>query len=351
MFEAISSRKDFPYNMGSIIFFALLGATIPIFTFALTYYLTKWWIPIGKKLGFVGRDINKYDKPEVTEIGGFFALISISISTLIYIAFKTYIIGSVSNIVEIFVIETVVSLALIIGLFDDILGWKVGIKHWKRVLLTFLLALPLMVTASGVSKITLPFIGTVDVGILYPLLLVPIGIVGASNAFNMIAGYNGLETSMALILFSFLAIKSFYIGAYYITFVSLIVISSLLAFLLFNKYPAKVFPGNSFTYGIGALYGSLIILGNMEKFGVITYTLYFIELLLFLRGLKDGIYKENFGIPDKNNCLKEPYKKVYSITHLAIKLNRKLFKCATEPKVVGTILTLQAIVCLIALLI
>ncbi|RDD52559.1 glycosyl transferase family 4, partial [Nanoarchaeota archaeon NZ13-N] len=209
---------------------------------------------------------------------------------------------------------------------------------------------PLMVTSSGVSVINIPFIGPIDVGMLYPLVLVPIGIIGASNAFNMIAGYNGLEASMGLILFTSLAIKSYLSGLYYISYTSLITVSSILAFFIFNKYPARVFPGNSFTYGIGALYGSLIILGNMEKFGVITYTLYFIELILFLRGLKDGIYKENFGIPDEKNCLKEPYEKIYSMTHLAIKINKKIFGCATERKVVITLSLLQALICIVSLL-
>jgi len=328
----------------------LLSIFTLLFSFLLTYFLVKKWITLGKELGFVGKDLNKYEKPEVTEIGGFFALLSISISILLYVALKVYLIKTTFNLIQIFVIETVISLSLIIGTLDDVLGWKKGIKHWKRVLLTSTLALPLMVTSSGVSVINIPFVGPVNTGILYPLVIVPIGIIGASNAFNMIAGYNGLEASMGLILFLFLAIKSYLIGQYYISFISLIVISSILAFLIFNRYPAKAFPGNSFTYGIGALYGSLIILGNMEKFGLISYTLYFIELLLFIRGLKDRIYKENFGIPDEHNCLKEPYKKVYSITHLAIKINRKLFGCATEKGVVLTIVVLQAIVSLISFL-
>jgi len=327
-----------------------LSIFILLFSFLLTYSLVKRWIVLGKELGLVGRDLNKYEKPEVTEIGGFFVLLSVCISILLYVALKVYLIKTTFNLLQIFVIETVVSLSLIIGILDDVLGWKKGIKHWKRVLLTSTLALPLMVTSSGVSVINIPFIGPIDVGMLYPLVLVPIGIIGASNAFNMIAGYNGLEASMGLILFTSLAIKSYLSGLYYISYTSLITVSSILAFFIFNKYPARVFPGNSFTYGIGALYGSLIILGNMEKFGVITYTLYFIELILFLRGLKDGIYKENFGIPDEKNCLKEPYEKIYSMTHLAIKINKKIFGCATERKVVITLSLLQALICIVSLL-
>ncbi|MBU4492200.1 MAG: hypothetical protein KKD69_07045 [Euryarchaeota archaeon] len=32
-----------------------------------------------------------------------------------------------------------------------------------------------------------PFLGTLDIGLLYPLLIIPIGMIGASNAFDMLA--------------------------------------------------------------------------------------------------------------------------------------------------------------------
>ncbi|MDP2841599.1 MAG: hypothetical protein Q8O17_04910 [Candidatus Methanoperedens sp.] len=44
-----------------------------------------------------------------------------------------------------------------------------------------------------------PFLGTLDIGLLYPLLIIPIGMIGASNAFNMLAGYNGLEAGMLIV--------------------------------------------------------------------------------------------------------------------------------------------------------
>lgn len=335
--------------MGGIELFILL--LIVLFSFLLTYFLVKKWIKIGKELKFVGKDMNKYEKPEVVEAGGFYVILSIIISLLLYISIKMYILGTVHNLLQIFTIITILSLSTIIGALDDFLGWKKGITHWKKVLITSILSLPLIVTASGYTTIHIPFLGAVDLGLLYIFLLIPIGIVGASNAFNMIAGYNGLETLMGMILFSFLGLKAFQVGLLYISTICIIVVSSLTAFLIFNKYPAKVFPGNTFTYGIGALYGSLVIIGNMEKFGVISYTLYFLELLLFLRGLKNGIYKENFGIPDESNNLFEPYDKIYSITHFAIRLNRKLFKKATENRVVITICILQLIISTIAFLI
>ncbi|MBU4491391.1 MAG: hypothetical protein KKD69_02900 [Euryarchaeota archaeon] len=53
-------------------------------------------------------------------------------------------------------------------------------------------------------------------------------------------------------------------------------ISALIALLYFNKYPAKVFPGDTLTYPVGAIVAIVAILGNMEKSAVILFSLYYI---------------------------------------------------------------------------
>jgi UDP-N-acetylglucosamine--dolichyl-phosphate N-acetylglucosaminephosphotransferase len=322
----------------------ILIAILPlILSFFISYYLIKKWIPVAHREGYVGKDMNKYNKPEVAEIGGLYAIIGTMFGILLYIGLKVYILGTTQNLVEVFSILTLLSLTTILGLFDDILGWKKGIKPLQKMILSFILALPLMIISAGNSYINLPFIGEVNLGILYPLLIVPIVIMGTSNAFNMIAGYNGLEGSMGILLIGAVGLKSYLTGNYYLAEISLITIFSILAFLIFNWYPSKVFPGNAFTYGIGSLFGTIVILGNFEKFGLILFTLYFLELI-------NHVYKENFGIPDENNNLKEPYNKIYSITHLAIKINRTLFGKATEKMVVYTIVLLQIVITIAAFL-
>ena len=327
----------------------ILIAILPlILSFFVSYYLIKKWIPIAHREGYIGKDMNKYNKPEVAEIGGLYAIIGIIFGILLYIGLKVYILKTTEDLVEVFSILTLLSLTTILGLFDDILGWKKGLRPLQKVFLTFILALPLIIISAGNSYVNLPFVGEVNFGILYPLLIVPITIMGTSNAFNMIAGYNGIEGSMSILLIGAVGLESYLTGNYYLAEISLITIFSIIAFLIFNWYPSKVFSGNSFTYGIGSLFGAIVILGNLEKFGLILFILYFVELLLFIRGLLNHIYKENFGIPDENNNLKEPYDKIYSVTHIAIRINRKIFKRATEKMVVYTIILLQIIITIIA---
>jgi len=44
-----------------------------------------------------------------------------------------------------------------------------------------------------------PWLGAIDFGLIYPLILIPIGVIGASNMINNLAGFNGMETGMGLV--------------------------------------------------------------------------------------------------------------------------------------------------------
>ena len=57
---------------------------------------------------------------------------------------------------------------------------------------------------------TFPFIGLIDFGIIYTVILLPLGIAVASNLTNMLAGFNGNESGMGIIMFIVILIVSFY---------------------------------------------------------------------------------------------------------------------------------------------
>ncbi|MCC6022225.1 MAG: glycosyl transferase family 4 [Desulfurococcaceae archaeon] len=323
--------------------------TSVLVTTSLTLTIIPVWVRIAFSRGFTGKDMNKLGDVRVAEGGGLWVVISCTFGIYLLATLHRYLSNEVVYNDEFFALTSLLLLTSLLGFMDDILGWKKGLPIWVRVLFIAPISIPLIVIKAGVSTVSIPLVGVVDFGILYPLVLVPVGVLGAANAFNMIAGYNGLEASMGLTLMLFTAIFSYVKGIDLVFECSLIMASALAAFLRFNWYPAKVFPGNTLTYAVGAYYASLVILGNMEKFGVLLYTLYFIEFILFIRGIKDGIYKENFGIPEDDGTLKQPYSKVYSLTHLAIVILGKLGIKPTEVRVTLTLTSLQVLVGMVVL--
>ncbi|MEM1800216.1 MAG: glycosyl transferase family 4 [Desulfurococcaceae archaeon] len=311
--------------------------------------MINWWINTGRRLGYVSRDMNKPGDHYVVESGGIWVILSITFGMLTYIAMDIYLEKDMDTL-PLLTISMTLLLAGLLGFLDDILGWKKGISPGKRVLFTIPIAIPLMVIKAGYSVIEIPFIGPIDLGLLYPLLVVPIGVMGASNAFNMIAGYNGLEAMQGILITFFTLIFSFIKGIHSVVPPLVIALSTLLVFYNYNKYPARVFPGNSLTYGYGAFYASVVIYGNFEKFGLMMFALYFIEFSLFVRGLVNRVYKENFGKVADNGDLMPPYDKVYSLTHLAIKMNILIKGNCREIDVVKVIAILQVMTGLMAVL-
>src|SRR3990167_9691567 len=153
-------------------------------------------------------------------------------------------------------------LVCFIGVIDDVIGWRKGVRQWQHALFPVFAALPLMAVNAGTDFLVLPFIGPVTVGIFYSLLLVPLGITGASNAFNMLAGFNGLEAGLGAIILFTLAVISIFTGKIEALVLSVSMLAALLAFLAYNWCPAKVFGGDSLTLMTGACIAAVSIIGD-----------------------------------------------------------------------------------------
>jgi len=324
---------------------AVLSVSVLVVSFFITLFLTQRWIRSARSAKLLGKDLNKYKNPFVPEAGGIAVALAVCFSVQIYVFLKTFrLLGTPeTHIVEAFAISATVLLAGFIGFTDDILGWKRGLTQFRKVLLTIPIAIPLMVINAGHSEMNLPFFGLVDFGLIYPLLLVPVGVIGATNGFNLLAGYNGLEAGMGLIIFTAFGVTGLIVEKYWISLIAFIVSASLLAFLYFNWYPAKVFPGDSLTYSIGSLIAVIAILGDMERLAVWLFLLYFIEGLLYFRARavdKAGDVQA-FGIPDEDGSLEMPYEKVYDTTHFAIWFLKKLKGKVYERDVVLFLLFVQ----------
>jgi len=87
-------------------------------------------------------------------------------------------------------------------------------------------------------------------------------IVGATNAFNLVDGLDGLSAGLAFISAMSLAGVSALVGLYGMTFASLILAGALLGFLPYNVYPAKVFLGDTGSTAIGFCLACLALEGG-----------------------------------------------------------------------------------------
>jgi len=331
-------------NISFEIFVILLVSFISVFL------IMPVWIRKMKEVGIVGKDMNKYDKPKVAEMGGVPVVMAFVFSLLFYIGVLTFYYGNQSNVIPALACISTLLIIAVIGMIDDILGWKVGLRQKHKVLLTIPAAFPMMFINAGHSTIFLPFFGELDLGIIYPLIIVPLGIIGAANGFNMLAGYNGLEAGMGVILLSTLGVIAYLSGNGFVSLIAFVMVFALLAFLKYNWYPAKVFPGDTLTYSVGAVIAIVAILGNMERVAVFIYALYFLDFLLSSRG---KFHIEAFAKPNKDHSidiLKNKHGNICHVTHLSIFLLKKFKRKVYEKDITVFILCLQTVISVTALL-
>jgi UDP-N-acetylglucosamine--dolichyl-phosphate N-acetylglucosaminephosphotransferase len=259
-----------------------MDGLIPVIlvSFIVTFISTPWIIPKLKRAGLTGRDVNKKDRPEIPEMGGFGIIFGFSSGILLAIALSTF----YNHILElelrfIFAALSTILIMSLVGIFDDLFAMHQAIKA----ILPLFAALPLVAVEAGTSTMMIPFIGAVNFGIFYALLLVPIGIAGASNVTNMLAGFNGLEAGMGVVACSALAFIAFRSGQIESLIILLAMCGALLAFLSYNWYPAKVLIGDIGTLSIGAVIASSVIIGNFETAGVIVILPYAVDFFIKAR--------------------------------------------------------------------
>ena len=329
-------------EMANVIFLSV------VVSFVVTLLVMPFWIKKARRIGLIWDDMNKLNQKQVAGSGGLIVVMGFTLGVLIYVAIQTFVVRGGNNYVEVFTLTTAVLLLAIIGIIDDLLGWRHGgLSKRMRIALVLFAAIPLMVINAGSSQINFPF--PINLGILYPLIFIPIGIIGATTTYNFLAGYNGLEAGQGILILSALSFVSFINGSEYLSIISACMVASLFGFLLFNRYPAKIFPGDSLTYPVGGLIAIIAILGgNFEIFAVFIFIPYILETGLKLRG---KLKKHSFGEPQEDGSIKNKYDKHYGLEHIAITLIEKIKKSgkAYEWEVVLSIHAFQLAIIVIGL--
>ncbi|MHC1605752.1 MAG: MraY family glycosyltransferase [Candidatus Methanofastidiosia archaeon] len=290
-------------------------AVVGILSFAVTFVATFLLISIFGKRGIVGTDRHKLSKPKIPEMGGIAVFVGIT-SSYLYLLFEM----KDNNIL---LALSSLSIIFIVGIVDDIYAVRQKIK----LLLLFLSGVPLLFASHRVIDL-----GVMQIGYL-PLYLVCIlvGMAAASNLTNILAGFNGEATGLGVISTGFLIADSIVLKNDIVFWILTPVFFSLLAFLFFNRHPAKVFPGDAGTLLIGGSIGVASILGGIELLGIIVLMPQIIEFFLKLQVRFKGVSYGPTQVRSDGTLTPPPYPSLANI------LTGKFV--LTEPKLVALIWT------------
>jgi UDP-N-acetylglucosamine--dolichyl-phosphate N-acetylglucosaminephosphotransferase len=265
---------------------------IPIVSFIASFVIFPVIIPRLKKAGIVGKNMNSEKKEEIAEMGGLVIAAGFGVGIIFAIFLRTFFDLFLSvSLTSILAVLSTVLIVVIIGVFDDL----ISIRQWIKAIIPAFAALPLMALKEGYSMMRIPFVGLIDFSIFYSLVLVPLGITGAANAVNMLAGFNGLEVGMGVVAIGALAVIAYLNGITTSLVILMAILGALVAALYYNWYPAKVLVGDVGTLTIGAVVASAVIVGNYETAGVILMIPYVVDFLIKAKNgfpYSFGIYRE-----------------------------------------------------------
>lgn len=129
------------------------------------------------------------------------------------------------------------------------------------------------------TRVMIPFTGRmmIDFGWLYWPLLV-IGVLAIVNAVNLTDGLDGLASSVTVLVVTFFTLVAWTTNDQVAPILGATV-GSLMGFLLFNTYPAKVFMGDTGSLALGGLVASVCFIMQMPLFILIVGIIYVVEVL------------------------------------------------------------------------
>lgn len=192
-----------------------------------------------------GRKIHSNATPSM---GGIVIVLSILITSLVWL--------NHSDLFEIRYMLASLALMFFVGLRDDL----VVLSPIQKLLGQFVASLLVVVMADIRISGLYGFLGIYELPILLSYLLSIIVLIALTNSFNLIDGLDGLAGTMSLLTFVFLGWWFHSIGFESYGLYSLIVGASVLSFLIFNWYPAKIFMGDTGSLSLGFVLAVLTIL-------------------------------------------------------------------------------------------
>ncbi|MBA4458238.1 MAG: UDP-N-acetylglucosamine-1-phosphate transferase [Nitrosopumilus sp.] len=244
-----------------------------IIAFFVVFVTTPPLIKFLQKRNMAVKDMNKKEEVMVVRPGGPSILLGIIVSEIVLYAFL--------QLNEIIAIIITTSAAFAIGYVDD----RKVMGGWFKPATLAIAAIPIIAFGAYDTDLTFPLFGEVQIPALYlALILLMIPITG--NTINSIDVLNGVASGFMVIASFSLSICLFIVQNYEIAIVSLPLGFVSLAFYKYHKIPSKIFPGDSGALTLGAMYGSIAIVGGVEIIAAVALLPAVINSFLFLSSVK-----------------------------------------------------------------
>ena len=307
-----------------------------IISFAISVALAPFIIPFLRRLK-VGQTErvdgvqSHLKKAGTPTMGGLIFLIATAVTSLFYV--KDY-----PNVIPILVLTLGFGL---IGFLDDYLkvvlkrsdGLMPMQKMFLQIIVTGIFAVYMILFTDVELTLLVPFSGGyyLDIGwVAVPLLF--FAVIGTVNGVNFTDGLDGLASSVTGMVATFFTVVA--IGSHSgIEPITCAVVGSLMGFLLFNVFPARVFMGDTGSLALGGFVAGTAYMLQMPLFLLIVGLVYLVEVASVI--IQVTYFKKTGG------------KRIFKMAPI----HHHFELCGwSETRVVAVFSIITAILCMIALL-
>lgn len=267
-----------------------------IITFLTTAIFGRFLIPLLRKFKF-GQTIRDdgpkthLSKMGIPTMGGIMFVFPILLFSMIFNNFS----------LDSLIISAIVILFSLVGFLDDFLkirrkskdGLSVLQKTIGLLVVSTLFAVYFVYFSTIGTNLITPF-SSMMTNYTIPKLLYVFGIIlimyATTNSVNLTDGVDGLASSVtSIVMMSLMLIAFININNELVIIFSISTVGGLLAFLLYNGHPAKVFMGDTGSLALGALVGIMVIYLQIPWILLIAGIIYVIEALSVI--IQVGHYK------------------------------------------------------------
>jgi UDP-GlcNAc:undecaprenyl-phosphate/decaprenyl-phosphate GlcNAc-1-phosphate transferase len=247
MLESILNNNEYIYMRNMALFVVITGLSV-LLTFICRKYIRIMDLA----------NVRSSHTGAIPRSGGIAIVLSFSIGFLIYALFGSQ---GYASVVPLWVFFLASLMIAIVSLYDDITNKAFAHKfigHFIGVVILILFGL-------SIKKLSMPFLGTVDLG-WWGYLLTILWVVGITNTFNFMDGINGLAAGTAVIVGISFTLITFIIGGGFAFHMSYLLAAAALGFLFWNFPKGSIFMGDVGSAFLGFSFGALALLaGNFDK--------------------------------------------------------------------------------------
>jgi UDP-N-acetylglucosamine--dolichyl-phosphate N-acetylglucosaminephosphotransferase len=248
---------------------ALAGAALAA---VLAAVITPWLMRKMKVLRIEGEDVHKPHRPLIPEMGGLAVMLGAALGMIAILM-----LDSLPMDPMLLAAFLAVFGAGFVGVLDDLFD----LRKLVKAVLPVVFALP-FAALIGRKYLLVPGMEPLMLGAL-AVPVIALGITCGANAANMLEGFNGLGAGLSIITSGALAAIAFLSGNITALYILFPLMAATAVFLWFNRYPARIFPGDTFTLFLGAGIAVASFMSGLEFWGALLMTPYALEVVLKAR--------------------------------------------------------------------